>query len=132
MTDRVHSGGEEEATRYEIVMSDGVGREMGEVPEPDRMERLRVGAGEDLLADLPVVRVSPYRGVLLRKGDICGDRPVQEGEAVSLKDRSDGRREKLQRGEDRFSDRDVGPRSPGEGILRSEKKPEERGEERGG
>src|SRR5690606_8953616 len=71
-------GSQQELARYEEVVGDGVRREMRQIAQRDRPQPLRLRGLENLLADVPVVTVTPLRHVLLGQRYVRGDRTVEE------------------------------------------------------
>jgi hypothetical protein len=125
MPDCMHPCRVKETTGNEVVMGDRICGEVGKVAESNRVKGLRIGTGENLFAYLPVVRVPPHGRILFSEGDIRGDGAIQEGESVTFEDRADCGREQVERREDCLTDRNMGPRPPGNALAWSDEEPEE-------
>ena len=87
-----------ELARHEVVVGDGVGREVAEIPQPERAQRIGGGEVVDLLADVPVVAVATERRVVLRDRGVGGDVAVEEVEGVGAEQIGHGGRQLGQAG----------------------------------
>ena len=67
-----------ELPRHEVVVRDGIGGEMREVTERERVQRFVACLLADLEPDVPGVAVTPGRGVLLRDARVGRDGPVEK------------------------------------------------------
>jgi len=75
---RLRGAREQELPRHEEIVGDRVGGEVCQVAVADRLKRLVRRGLENFSPNLPAMAVTPLRHILLRKGDVRGDRTVQE------------------------------------------------------
>ena len=92
--------------RHEVIVRNGISREMREIPEAKGAQRLGLGVVVDLESDVPRVTVPAGRGVFLGDARIRGDRSVEEivgkgsqqlGDALPAAQRSTDYRDRQQR-----------------------------------
>ena len=76
------AAGEHELAGHEVVVGDGVGREVAQIAQAERAQGVGGGEVVDLLADVPVVTVSAEGRVMLRDRGVGRDVAVEKVERV--------------------------------------------------
>ena len=78
MPDGGGAAGEHQLAGNEVIVRDGVGGKVTQIPQPEGAEGVGGGKIVDLLPDVPVVTMAAQRRVMLRHGRIGGDVPIEK------------------------------------------------------